>query len=741
LKNKIKIIATIGPASFDKGIITKMDRSGVDIFRVNLSHTNIKDYKKIVNQLSKWTSKPICPDTEGAQLRTGNIKSNNGLKILSNKILEIVGSNYKANKNQLSLNTPNIEKLLKIGDLLNIDFNGVLLHIVNIDKKIIYGRIINGGIIYSNKGINVNRDIDLPSLTKKDLSVIKITSSKNIPIIFLSFCSNGESIDKLRSYFNYNIQIISKVESKIALKNLDEICKKSDGILIDRGDLSRDVPIERIAFAQNHILEKAGKYKTPVYVATNFLESMIDNPQPTRSEINDIVSTLEKGGSGIVLAAETAIGKFPLECVRMVSNVIKEHQNFKKLSYKNLIDKPVDYLVSEPTSFLIKPHGGNKLVNQKIDLFTKNKIKQLPHLKIDEEIISDIIQIAEGVYSPLKGFMDLSEINSVLNDNLLLSNVPWTLPIIFQLKKNEIKKLPEEGEIIFKSKIDNQFVGVLNIQSIEKIDNMQRIALKWFQTDDNKHPGVKRFLDNGEYILSGGVYLFKEYRQKTKVNYEFSPNDTREIFYQNGWQNIIGFHTRNLPHKGHEYIQKLALEKSSSDAILISPVTGIKKKGDLSAEIIIKCYEILIREGFYSPSGVLLSSFNTFSRYSGPREAVFTAICRKNFGCNYFIVGRDHTGVGNYYNSNASQIIFDSIDLDMNILFFDKASYCKKRKKVTTQFANSLHNNYKMELSGTIIREMLKKHRKIPKYIIDPLLADYLKKIYNKNSSKVFFVK
>ena len=205
----------------------------------------------------------------------------------------------------------------------------------------------------------------------------------------------SESIDKLRSYFNYNIQIISKVESKIALKNLDEICKKSDGILIDRGDLSRDVPIERIAFAQNHILEKAGKYKTPVYVATNFLESMIDNPQPTRSEINDIVSTLEKGGSGIVLAAETAIGKFPLECVRMVSNVIKEHQNFKKLSYKNLIDKPVDYLVSEPTSFLIKPHGGNKLVNQKIDLFTKNKIKQLPHLKIDEEIISDIIQIAE----------------------------------------------------------------------------------------------------------------------------------------------------------------------------------------------------------------------------------------------------------------------------------------------------------------------------------------------------------
>ena len=741
MNNKIKIIATIGPSSFDKGIITKMDRSGVDIFRVNLSHTNIKDYKKIINQLSKWTSKPICPDTEGAQLRTGYIKSKNGLKIISNKILEIVGSNYKANKNQLSLNNPNIEKLLKIGDLLNIDFNGVLLQIVNIDKNIVYGRIINGGIIYSNKGINVNRDIDLPSLTKKDLSVIKISSSKNIPIIFLSFCSNGESIDKLRSYFNYNIQIISKVESKIALKNLDEICKKSDGILIDRGDLSRDVPIERIAFAQNHILEKAGNYNTPVYVATNFLESMIENPKPTRSEINDIVSTLEKGGSGIVLAAETAIGKFPIECVRMVANVIKEHQNFKNFSDKNIKNKPVDYLVSEPTNFLIRPHGGNKLINQKINLFTKNKIDQLPQLSIDEEIISDIVQIAEGVYSPLKGFMDLNQIDSVLNNNVLLSNIPWTLPIIFQLNKNEIKRLPEKGEIIIKSKIDNQPVGVINIQSIEKIDDMHKTALKWFQTDDNKHPGVKRFFDSGEYILSGETYLFKEYRQKRKIAYEFSPENTREIFYQNGWQNIIGFHTRNIPHKGHEYIQKLALEMSSSDAILISPVTGLKKEGDFTAEIIIKCYEILIRQGCYSPSGVLLSSFNTFSRYSGPREAVFTAICRKNFGCNYFIVGRDHTGVGKYYNANVSQKIFNNIDLGMTILFFDKASYCKKRRKITTQFDKSLYKNSRLELSGTLIRELLNTHKKIPKYIIQPLLGDYLKQAYNKNLNKVFFVK
>ena len=143
---------------------------------------------------------------------------------------------------------------------------------------------------------------------------------------------------------------------------------------------------------------------------------------------------------------------------------------------------------------------------------------------------------------------------------------------------------------------------------------------------------------------------------------------------ENHWQNIIGFHTRNIPHRGHEHIQKLSLEISSSDAILISPVTGMKKSGDFSTDAIIACYELLIEKGFYKPNDVLLSIFNTYSRYSGPREAVFTAICRKNFGCNYFIVGRDLTGVSDYYNPDESQKIFDSLDLGIKILFFKQAS-------------------------------------------------------------------
>ena len=140
-------------------------------------------------------------------------------------------------------------------------------------------------------------------------------------------------------------------------------------------------------------------------------------------------------------------------------------------------------------------------------------------------------------------------------------------------------------------------------------------------------------------------------RPLTKNEYDFTPKNTREIFYHNGWHNVVGFHTRNVPHRGHEYIQKYSMEISSSDAILISPVTGIKKFGDFTSEAIILCYEFLIENGYYEPNGVLLSGFNAYSRYSGPREAVFTAICRKNFGCNSFIVGRDHTGVDKYYTN------------------------------------------------------------------------------------------
>ena len=168
INNKeLKIIATIGPSSLNKKTISKMDQSGVDIFRINLSHTELKDFEKIIKQVRKWTLKPVCPDTEGAQIRTGIIKDAEGiLKVEMYENLEIIGSAYDANKQQLQINIPNPEKILKVGDLLQIDFNGVLIKIIEIQNKIIYTKIISGGAIYSNKGISVDRDINVSSFTE-----------------------------------------------------------------------------------------------------------------------------------------------------------------------------------------------------------------------------------------------------------------------------------------------------------------------------------------------------------------------------------------------------------------------------------------------------------------------------------------------------------------------------------------------------------------------------------------------
>ena len=690
--NKKLIFATIGPSSMNKETIQKMDKSGVDIFRINLSHTESCNFEKIINDVSKWTKKPICPDTEGAQLRTGKL-SQEELIVKTNDIVELVGVGNKSSNNVMPLNIYSPNNIFLVGDLVKIDFEEVLIQIIKINTKSVVAEIITGGIIRSNKGISVDRQIDLPYLTEKDIEVIAISNRLNIKTIFLSFCSNGESIKELRSLFDYKITIISKVESQSGLINIDEICIYSDGILIDRGDLSRDVAIEKIAFAQSYIMEKGIKHKTPVFTATNFLESMIEKPKPTRAEINDIVSTLASGGSGIVLAAETAIGKYPVDCVRIVSRIIRESNNPKYFSNGAFNNQSVDYLLSLSMDGIIKPHGKGELVQQSISNIDYYTIKNLPSLKINDKTISDVIQISEGVYTPLTGFMCIKEIESVLSNNKLLTDDSWTLPIVLQITQKDAAKLPGKGEIILIDSKNGERVGVLDIQSVEKF-NSGNFIKSWFGTEDKNHPGVKEIINNGNYIVSGTTFLFNSYRQQTKMHHEYSPKQTREIFYHNGWYNIVGFHTRNIPHTGHEHIQIKALEISNADAILLSPVTGIKKTGDFSSDVIIACYQKLITKEIYKPKGALLSGFNTYSRYAGPREAIFTAICRKNFGCNSFIIGRDHTGVGDFYLPNASQKIFDRIDLDMNILLFETVSYCTKRNIIFEYFFNWLVYKY-----------------------------------------------
>ena len=712
---KVKIICTVGPSSLEETIIKKMDDSGVDLFRINLSHTRIEDLIPIAKDLKNWTKKPVCLDTEGAQLRTSLLR--NEIIVKEHDKIEFVPQSKLTNKSQIGIKGGQINEVFKNGDLVTIDFDGAVVQIIDNENFSFQGRVLHSGSIGNNKGVNVDRSINLNRFTPKDEKAFLLCQEIGLDHIFLSFCSHESDVEELRKRFSYEINIISKIESKNGLMNLDGICKKSNALLIDRGDLSREVPLEKIPLAQNQILEKSKKFDIPVYVATNLMENMILNSKPTRAEVNDIQSTLNNGPKGLVLAAETAIGKYPIDCVRIMSRIIHETINHKPK------DRNIQSLFSPSFGRIIEPHGG-KLVQQ----FSNDQSDHpICEVEVNEKIYTDSFQIANGTFSPINTFMNYEQIESVLNENLIKDSVAWTMPIIFQIDKDMVNKIPDSGSIYLKKENDEYPYSILNIDKIEILKNKNKLAELWFGTDDESHPGVSKFLSSGDYIISGKPFILNNYSGNANNKYELTPIQSRFVFDHNGWHNIIGFHTRNVPHLGHEYIQINALRKINADAIFISPVIGEKKIGDFLADPIIKCYELLIKEGAYNPYGAIIGSFNTHSRYSGPREAVFTALCRQNFGCNYFIVGRDHTGVGNYYDPNASIKLFDKLELSIKILAFDPVSY-KKGYGVIEKKPEDKEEDLQ-KISGSIIRNSLMNNYEIPQYMMRTTIVDVLKKI------------
>ena len=381
--------------------------------------------------------------------------------------------------------------------------------------------------------------------------------------------------------FSYKTNIIAKIENYKSLANIKSICNEADGILIDRGDLSRVVPIEKIAFAQKEIIRVANYFSTPVYIATNLMESMIERAEPTRAEVNDIVASLDSGAAGLVLAAETAIGKYPIKCVRTMKKIITEHfkYNHVKLNEK-ISDDKMHYLTDKSTDDIIPPHGGVLCKSKTIDY--KEFQDDLQSIKIDSNLISDIFQISIGTYSPIRKFMNQNELYSVL-DNYSINGTPWTMPIIFQVSKSVKDKIIHEKKVLLVDKKNSNPIGIINIDVIEPLNNMKLISKKWFGTDNEEHPGVMRFLQNGAYIISGEVTPFNNL--DVSGYYSLSPQQSRNYFSLNHWKNIIGFHTRNLCHSGHLFIQQEALKKTNADAIFISPVVGSKKVAILNPKL------------------------------------------------------------------------------------------------------------------------------------------------------------
>jgi len=323
----IEILSTLGPSSLNKDIIIKLSQQGVTLFRINLSHTPIDKVESTIKLIQMYSSVPICLDSEGAQIRNQSMKDGE-VNFKKGAQIKIHFTSVIGDENNISFTPDNIAPSLQIGDIIEIDFHATRVKVNEVTSDYCKAEVLVGGIVGSNKATDINRNVFLEAITEKDKEAIEIGKKMGVTNYALSFANCRQDVESMRLLIGKKSKLISKIESIPGLSNLENILEATDAILIDRGDLSRQVPIEKIPFLQRKIISVAKYHQVPVYVATNLLESMILMNQPTRAEVNDVISTIFMGADGLVLAAETAIGRFPVETVVMVNKLLGEYKKW-----------------------------------------------------------------------------------------------------------------------------------------------------------------------------------------------------------------------------------------------------------------------------------------------------------------------------------------------------------------------------------------------------------------------------
>jgi sulfate adenylyltransferase len=355
------------------------------------------------------------------------------------------------------------------------------------------------------------------------------------------------------------------------------------------------------------------------------------------------------------------------------------------------------------------------LVSRVLSGREKELILKKPYKKItlNYDSVLDLANIAHGVYSPIEGFMDRRDFNSVLSRMRLENGQPWTIPICL-IASNEDSRGLSRGETAFLCQEDGRKVGLIEIEDIFSI-NRNIWAKKVFGTERREHPGVRKVFESTAKAIGGKVWLIEEPKFAFH-EYNLSPIEVRRIKEERGWQTMAGFQTRNIPHRAHEYQQKLALQ--IADGLLIHPIIGWKKDGDFRPEVIIDAYKVLI-EKYFPRKRVIFSGLATAMRYAGPREAVFHAIIRKNYGCTHFIVGRDHAGVGGFYDKYDAHRIFERLpDLGITPLLLREPYYCRRCQEMVSDKICPHGPKWHEKISGTQIRECLGKGADIPEHVI-----------------------
>ena len=364
---------------------------------------------------------------------------------------------------------------------------------------------------------------------------------------------------------------------------------------------------------------------------------------------------------------------------------------------------------------LIPPHGGY-LVDRTAE--RPDNVESLEQIPLTSRELSDLDMLASGALSPLEGFMGRDDYERVLEDMRLAKGLPWALPVCLAVDHE-----PQGDEVTLTDEAGTAY-ATLEVDEVFEYDK-EREARNAFRTTDDAHPGVARLYAQKPLYLAGKVTVFQR-AQPAFPELALDPADTRTVFAERGWKRVVGFQTRNPIHRAHEYLTKGALE--TVDGLLIHPLVGDTKSDDVPAKTRVDCYRILL-ENYYPQDRVVLSAFPAAMRYAGPREAIWHAICRKNYGCSHFIVGRDHAGVGDYYGTYDAQLIFDDFEpheLDIEPMFFEHAFWCRKCGQMATPKTCPHSGDDHVFLSGTKVRELLANGELPPAEFSRPEVAELL---------------